>query len=201
MANYVCIRVIAKPVEGAEEYYRKLCTAIEDPDEFIEAIEGDTDRLWLDYDYEPVYDSDSAYFQLIAKYNYPRYELEEGFSENYIVDYDIVFADEFEDYDIDYKSNNLDDILQETGCIGVYRKKIIHCEYPNDGFDYEEKYFFPQNDDEKHLMYIYAWADSYFSEVVDRKKLYHTNPDDPEDECYDLRDEMNLEDFIARFTI
>ncbi len=201
MANYVCIRVVARPVKGAEDDFERLCAAIEDSDEFIESIEGDTDKLWVDGDYEPNYNNEAAWFELIAKYNYPRYELEEGLSDNYVVDYDIVFADESEECDIDYSSEDPDVLLPEKGCIGVYKKRRIASEDPEDGFDYEEKYFFPQNDEEKHLMYIYAWAESYFSEIVDRQKLYHTNPDDPDDELYDLRDEMDLNDFLTKFII
>jgi len=44
-------------------------------------------------------------------------------------------------------------------------------------------------------MYLYAWAESYFSDVMDRQKLYHTDPEDPESLFYDLRDEMDLNDF------
>ena len=105
MANYACIRVVTRPVKGKEEDYERLCEVVQDSDEFIESIEGDSDKVWLDIDYfEPSYDENELWFQLIAKWNYPRYELEEGMSDNYTVDYDIVFADEFETYEIDYSS-------------------------------------------------------------------------------------------------
>lgn len=201
MANYMCIRVVARPVKGAEEDFKRLCATVEDPDEFIESIESDAERLWVDIDYEPNYDDKSANFELIAKYNYPRYELEDGFGDNYVVDYDIVFADESEDYNIDYRSNDPDVILQEIGCIGVYKKRRIANENPEGGYDYKEKYFFPQNDEEKHLMYWYSWPESYIGDSVDRQKLYHTNPDDPDDEFYDNREEMDLKAFFNKYEI
>ena len=210
MANYVCIRVIARPVKGAEEDFRRLCEDLdglcENPDDYeelVESIGGDASQLWFDIDnYEPAYSDDVAYFQLIARWNFPRFVFEEGFCDNYVVDYDVVFADEFETYDLDYSSNDADDLLEKVGCIGVFKMRRTPCEDPDDGFDIDNcKYFFPQSDEEKHLMYLYAWAESFFSELMDRQKLYHTNPEDPDDEFFDLRDEMDLQEFFDSYKI
>lgn len=202
MANYVCIRVVARPFIDKNEEYAKLCKVIQDSDEFIESIGGNPTHVWLDIDnFEPDYNDEELWFQLIAKYNYPRHELEEGLSNNYVVDYDIVFADEYETYEIDYLSNNPDILLSEVGCIGVYKKRRLSHAEPNDGFDCVEKYFFPQSEEEKHLMYLYAWAESYFSDVMDRQKLYHTDPENPENLFYDLRDEMDLKEFLGKYVL
>lgn len=202
MANYVCIRVIARPVKGAEEDFERLCECLEDPEGFIESIDGDTSELWLDTDnFEPAYGDDSAEFQMIAKWNYPRYIFEEGFCCSYVVDYDVVFADEFETYDLDYSSDDPDSLVDEVGCIGVYKLRRIPCEDPDNGYDYNCKYFFPQSEDEKHLMYLYAWAESEFSDAMDRQELYHTDPEDPDNEFFDLRDEMDLQEFFDNYKI
>ena len=212
MANYVCIRVIARPVKGAEEDYKRLCEdLVEDPDGFIESIEADPRQLWLDLDNWEIIplEKDERFgrdeqvcFQMIARWNYPRDVFEEGFCGNYVVDYDLVFADEFETYDdIDYSSDDSDSILGEVGCIGVYKMRRFRedsCEY----YDYNCRYFFPQSEEEKHLMYLYAWAESFFcQDTMDIQALYHTNPEDPDDEFFDLRDEMDLQEFFDSYKI
>lgn len=211
MANYVCIRVIAKPVKGAEEDYKRLCEdLVEDPDGFIESIGADPTQLCLDLDNweiiplekdEKIGRDEQVWFQMIARWNYPRDVIEEGF-DNYVADYDVVFADEFETYDIDYSSDDLDSILGEVGCIGVYKTRRIPNEDPDNGYDWNMRYFFPQSEEEKHLMYLYAWAESYFCcDTMDRQALYHTDPEDPDNDFYDLREEMDLEKFFDSYKL
>ena len=161
MANYFKARLIIKKVENHEEDFDNLWSVLEneDSEEFCECIEADSDRCQF-VDEPPELCDDCILMSLLFRYSElsPRFvsEFAEYFHDNFCVDMDMVYCDEYEN----------------TESVGLFRKehKKIFFDGQNhddDGQEYEEwedyeysakdHFYRPKDEKQRHEAFLMSW--------------------------------------------